>query len=176
MPRRQARRRSAVRRQERDRLGFEAPKRAALRIDVHPANLDILPTGIIPQQTPDRPPLLPTPGMGCGRRGRRLTQTFRSLGDGTLTDANDHAVSIAGDARVCLAHDSALLGRQHQALRQHLADYSVKPLFDQFGKGSFPLGESQRADLELDDFQGYLLEAFKLRGRLTKLGYTASDR
>ena len=89
-----------------------------------------------------------------------------------MTDADDHAVTVAGDARVCLAHESALSADTIKLWRQHLADYSVKPLFDQFGKGSFRLRESQRAELKLDDFQGYLLEAFKLRGRLTKLGYT----
>ena len=59
-----------------------------------------------------------------------------------------------------------------KAWRRHLADYKVKPLIEQFDRRNFQLSEVKREALSLDDFQGHMLEAFKLRGRLTKLGYT----
>lgn len=108
----------------------------------------------------------------CVTSEGKLQQTFRPLGDGTLTDAADHAVTVASDSRVCLAHESILPSEAITRWCQHLADYGVKPLFDQFGRGRFQLPEVRRAESTLDDFQGHLLEAFKLRGRLTKLGYT----
>ena len=108
----------------------------------------------------------------CVTSEGKLQQSFRPLGDGTLTDSADHAVTIAGGSRVCLAHESILPAETITLWRQHLADYGVNPLFDQFGRCGFQLPEGRRAESTLNDFQGHLLEAFKLRGRLTKLGYT----
>jgi hypothetical protein len=48
----------------------------------------------------------------------------------------------------------------------------VEALFDQFGRQNFSLTEQNRNETEVADFQGHILEAFKLRGRATKLGYT----
>lgn len=100
------------------------------------------------------------------------TRSFRPLGDGSLTDVNDDAVDLAASARVRLAHDSLLAPDEVQAWQQHLADYAVKPLFQQFGKGSYALPADRAAATEVLDFQGHLLEAFALRGRAAKLGYT----
>ena len=107
-------------------------------------------------------------------RDRRKSdqQTFRPLEDGTLTDTDDSAVNIAPDARICLAHESLLPATAIKIWRQHFVDYNVKPIFEQFGKGNYQLPVAKREESRLDDFQGYLLEAFKLRGRLTRLGYT----
>jgi Domain of unknown function (DUF4132) len=98
--------------------------------------------------------------------------TFRPLEDGTLTDTEDSAVNLAPEARICLAHESLLPATAIKNWRQHLVDYSVKPIFEQFGNRGNRLPEGKRGESKLDEFQGYLLEAFKLRGRLTKLGYT----
>jgi len=100
------------------------------------------------------------------------TQAFRPLDDGSLTDVNDDPVELAADARVRLAHDSLLSTQQVGAWQQHLADYAVKPLFQQFGKGSYTLPADKADASQVLDFQGHLLEAFALRGRATKLGYT----
>jgi hypothetical protein len=53
-----------------------------------------------------------------------------------------------------------------------LADYAVEPLFEQFGNPKFTPNDDQRSDIELRAFEGHLIEAFKLRSRATKLGYT----
>lgn len=97
---------------------------------------------------------------------------FRPLDDFTLTDLDDEEVTLAPGDRVRLAHDTNLPADVVAAWQQHLADYEVSPLFQQFGKGTFALGEDRRRDTEITDFRGCLVEAFTLRGRATRLGYT----
>jgi len=96
---------------------------------------------------------------------------FRPLDDGTLTDAQDNAVTPALAARVHLAHDSNVSAQDSAAWRQHLVDYEVVPLFQQFGKGSYTLPEGKAQSDGIGDFEGHMLEAFALRGRAGKLGY-----
>jgi hypothetical protein len=108
----------------------------------------------------------------CLSQSGQITQTFRPLNDGSLTDTQDEAVTPADDMRVCLAHECLLPAEEVKAWHLHLADYEVHPLFDQFGRGSYKLPEEKRLETTLGDFRGHLLETFRLRGRLTKLGYT----
>lgn len=97
---------------------------------------------------------------------------FRPLDDHTLTDVDDTEVVVKPDARVRLAHDSNLSPDDVQAWQEHLADYEVSPLFQQFGKGTYALDEAKADAREIEDFRGSLVEAFRLRGRATRLGYT----
>jgi hypothetical protein len=101
----------------------------------------------------------------------KVVATFRPLDDGTLTDNDDNPVEPAGDARVRIAHDSNLPAADVEKWQQHLKDYEVKPLFQQFGKGTWTLPEAKRRDTAVTDFEGHLIEAFALRGRANKLGY-----
>lgn len=102
----------------------------------------------------------------------KVVATFRPLDDGTLTDCEDNEVQLPSDARVRIAHDSLLAVDQISAWQQHLVDYEIAPLFQQMGKGVYSLPpEKAKAD-NIIDFEGYLLEAFSLRGRALKLGYT----
>jgi len=102
----------------------------------------------------------------------KAAKAFRPLDDGTLTDHEDNAVEISDAARIRLAHDSLLTPDDVAAWQQHLVDYEIKPLFQQLGKGTYTLPTEQANADEIKDFQGYLLEAFTLRGRALKLGYT----
>jgi hypothetical protein len=52
-----------------------------------------------------------------------------------------------------------------------LEDYGVSPLFQQFGKGTYALPDEKREATSLHDFEGHLLDAFKLRATAGKLGY-----
>ncbi len=99
------------------------------------------------------------------------TLAFRPLDDGSLSDVNDDPVTLSSAARVRLAHDSLLGTGDVAAWQQHLADYAIKPLFQQFGKGRYALPADKLDATQVLDFQGHLLEAFALRGRATKLGY-----
>jgi hypothetical protein len=101
-----------------------------------------------------------------------VVATFRPLDDGTLTDSDDNAVVPPAAARVRIAHDSNLPAETVQTWQRHLKDYEIKPLFQQFGKGTWTLPEAKRGETEVLDFEGHLLDAFALRGRATKLGYS----
>ena len=100
------------------------------------------------------------------------TIVFRPLDDGTLTDVDDEDVTVPPHAQVRVAHDSNLDSEEIAAWQAHFADYEVTPLFQQFGKGSFVLPDEQAAAKVVDEFEGHLVEAFALRGRAGKLGYT----
>jgi hypothetical protein len=97
---------------------------------------------------------------------------FRPLDDGSLTDADDNDVELPDGARVKVAHDSVLSSGEVAQWSAHLADYEVTPLFQQLGRGVHAIVSEMRSKRELTDFAGYVLEAFALRGRAGKLGYT----
>jgi hypothetical protein len=101
-----------------------------------------------------------------------VTHTFRPMEDGSLTDTNDDAVALAPTAKVRLAHAVAVPPDVAAAWRQHFADYNVDPLFQQFGPSQYALPDGQKEETDVNDFLGHMLQAFKLRGRLTKAGYT----
>ena len=102
----------------------------------------------------------------------RVVHTFRPLDDGTLTDLDDAPVQLADDARVQLAHDSTLPADAVQAWLAHLADYDAAPLFVQLGRGMYTLPAQLAKATALDEFSGWVVEAFALRGRATRLGWS----
>ncbi|HVA48351.1 MAG TPA: DUF4132 domain-containing protein [Pirellulales bacterium] len=104
--------------------------------------------------------------------GERLSQTFRPLDDGTLTDENDEQVVVPAGAQLRLAHGSLVSPETSAAWTQHFADYEVELLFVQFGRPGYVLPDDKQDATELADFEGHLIEAFKLRGLATRLGYT----
>ncbi|MGH3661149.1 MAG: DUF4132 domain-containing protein [Micromonosporaceae bacterium] len=97
--------------------------------------------------------------------------TFRLLDDGTLTNVDDDEVKLPDGSTVGIAHDSNLPPDEVTAWLEHLADYEVSPLFQQFGKGTYQLPEERRSALAIEDFKGHMLQTYALRGRATKLGY-----
>jgi hypothetical protein len=102
----------------------------------------------------------------------KVVNLFRPLADGSLTDVIDDSVTVKPEESVRLAHECQVKPDQSQAWRNHLKDYEVEPLFEQFGRPNFDLVEERKQEDELADFRGHLVETFKLRGRATKLGYT----
>jgi hypothetical protein len=105
-------------------------------------------------------------------RDGKAGELFRPLADGSLTDANDDPVTVSPEASIRVAHECLVTPEQSQIWRQHFKDYEVEPLFEQFGRPNFDLPEERKQEDELEDFRGHVLEAFKLRGRANKLGYT----
>ncbi|GAA4286348.1 DUF4132 domain-containing protein [Georgenia daeguensis] len=97
---------------------------------------------------------------------------FRPLEDGSLTDVDDEPVTLSPGARVSLAHDTNLDPQTAARWIEHLVDYEVVPLFVQLGKGTYVLPDVGASQAEITDFRGHVLEAFALRGRAGKLGYT----
>ncbi|MBX7219114.1 MAG: DUF4132 domain-containing protein [Blastocatellia bacterium] len=97
--------------------------------------------------------------------------SFRPLEDGSLTDATDNEVTVGPNAWVEIAHAALLPPAETGLWQQHCSDYEVDLLFHQVDREPFRLPESQRDETELKDFLGYLIEAFKLRGKVNALGY-----
>jgi len=98
-------------------------------------------------------------------------ESFRPLGDGSLSSAGHEEVRLPPEALVRVAHALTLPAGQVEAWTGHLDDFEVIPPFRQLGRPVFRLSEERRAETELVDFQGYLIEAFKLRGKALGLGY-----
>lgn len=99
-------------------------------------------------------------------------KSFRPLADGTLTDVDDEAVTVAADAIVQLAHTCTVTEAVAAAWRSHFADYEVVPLLEQFRPDTYGLPDQKRQETEIRDFEGYLLQSLQLRGMATKRGYT----
>ncbi len=108
----------------------------------------------------------------CVVEDGKVTGTFRPLPDKSLTNTDDDAVEVPETARVRLAHEATLTSEQRDSWKAHLADYKVEPLFQQFGKPVYVIPADRRDEAEIDEYRGHVVDNFKLRGRLTKLGYT----
>jgi len=104
--------------------------------------------------------------------GEKIIDSFRPLADGTLTSHQDEEVKLTSATEIRLGHDETLPQQDRTAWLQHFSDYEVEPLFQQFGKQQFSLPEEMKDATEIKDFLGYIVMAFSLRNRLTRLGYT----
>jgi hypothetical protein len=109
--------------------------------------------------------------IGSGENGKQVA-TFRPLEDLTLTDATDNPVQLEGMALIRLAHASSFSAEKIAAWKTHLKDYEVAPLFDQLNRPRMTLDAGLGDATEITDRKGWMIEAFKLRGAATKLGYT----
>ncbi len=105
-------------------------------------------------------------------QNEKATCLFRPLADGSLTDVADEPVVLKDGDQVRVAHECQVKPEESRLWREHLKDYNVESLFEQFGRSNFELSEKQKAETDLSEFEGHVLEAFKLRGRANKLGYT----
>ena len=103
--------------------------------------------------------------------GATATASFRPLGDGTFTNADDDELTLDAGWRIGVAHDSVLPPGAGDTWRAHLADYDVTPLFSQFGAEPYVLPETLREELFVDELEGHMLEAFALRALMQKHGY-----
>ncbi len=102
----------------------------------------------------------------------KSTAIFRLLDDGSLTDADDKPVDLPSDSRIALAHESQMPLEIARLWHAHLVDYEVEPLFPQFGVHEFTLSETQLGETDLKGFEGHTIDAFNLRTRAGKFGYS----
>jgi len=100
---------------------------------------------------------------------------FRPLEDGSLTDANDDEFTLNDDDRVYVAHSSLLDDETEIAWKQHLKDYEVPELFQQFGRETYRLPEDLNNETDITDFRGHMLTTFRFRSRATRLGWVRGD-
>lgn len=96
--------------------------------------------------------------------------TFRPLEDGSLTDHTDGDVSLEKMTEIRLVHGGLFRFDERQSWKDHLADYEVRPLFDQF-LDPVPIREQDTKRTEIEDRRGWIIETFSLRGQAQKLGY-----
>jgi hypothetical protein len=104
--------------------------------------------------------------------GDAVKQTFRPLDDGTLTNYDDGEVVVAEGATIRIAHGCQVSDAVPEGWQKHLADYDVPPLFVQFGRAPYILPTDKRNESSIDEFQGFMVEAFTLRNLATKCGFT----
>lgn len=108
--------------------------------------------------------------LGVDTQGEMLG-SFRPLEDLSLSDSSDNSVDPSAFAAVRLAHRSLFAAEQGEAWKQHLADYKVEPLFNQLDRPVL----ASTAGTSIDDREGHIIEAFKLRSAAQKLGYERSQ-
>ena len=97
--------------------------------------------------------------------------SFRPLGDGSYTDAQDEDVNPSDFSAIKLAHSTLLDPDACSAWNTHLADYEIRPLFDQLGRALPEISEATRKQRNINDREGWMIETFRLRGIAAKLGY-----
>jgi hypothetical protein len=95
-------------------------------------------------------------------------RVFRPTEDGALVDLDDEAVELAPGSRIGLAHRMTIGAEASAAWQEHLKDYEVTPLFDQFSAVS-PVVTAGAVDVV--DRKGHLTDALSFRGVVTKRGY-----
>ena len=96
------------------------------------------------------------------------TWTFRPTEDGQLLGADDAVLELSPDAVVTLAHGTLLSEAEVVGWQEHLADYEITPLFDQFSARAPQVGQGQRG---INDGAGRRVVARDLRKRAKARGY-----
>jgi hypothetical protein len=84
-----------------------------------------------------------------------------------LIDIDDDDVTLADEATVMIAHDAHVTGDLGARWIQHLADYTVAPLFPQFARPAPPSTDGTT----IDDVKGHMIHALTLRGAINKVAW-----
>ncbi len=102
------------------------------------------------------------------------TTVFRPLEDGSLTDVEDNPVDFPDEAVISLTHGSLLTAAERDLWRQHGKDYTVNWLFEQLNAPP-DWSKIDKDSREITNFRGYIVDAFTLRGELTKRGFNRGE-
>ena len=99
----------------------------------------------------------------------KICNSFRPTEDGSLINLHDEEITLNQNHYITLAHNVLLSASHTKQWQVHLKDYKVTPLFDQFAN---PLPKSQWIDDGIvNNYTGWLTDAFTIRNVLTKRGY-----
>ena len=101
-------------------------------------------------------------------RARKSLPAARKSEDGQLLGADDAVLELSPDAVVTLAHGTLLSEAEVAGWQEHLADYEITPLFDQFSARAPQVGQGQRG---INDGVGRRVVARDLRKRAKARGY-----
>ncbi len=103
--------------------------------------------------------------------GGKLTATFRTLDDLSLTDAADEPVTLPPKGEVGVVHPLELPADVRAAWVKHLADYAVEPPFAQLDRPVIAPTPNQAAQKFGKDLAGTELNAMTFKGRAERLGW-----
>lgn len=99
----------------------------------------------------------------------KICNSFRPTEDGSLINLHDEEITLNQNHYITLAHNVLLPASHINQWQVHLKDYKVTPLFAQFANS---LPKSQWIDDGIvNNYKGWLTDAFTIRNVLTKRGY-----
>jgi hypothetical protein len=108
---------------------------------------------------------------GCYDTKGKLSISFRTLEDRTLTDSSDQPVVLPAQGNVGVVHPLELPTNSRQAWLKHLADYNIVPPFAQLERPVVTVKPEQK-DLKYgSDVVGTELNAMTFKGRAERLGW-----
>ncbi|MFC4160659.1 DUF4132 domain-containing protein [Chitinimonas lacunae] len=99
-------------------------------------------------------------------------RAFRPTEDGSLIDVEDDEIEL-GEGTLRLAHAALLAPEAVKAWLRHFKDYKLKPLFPQLNRSLPELSDPRGQTIK--DRQGWLSDAFTLRGHFNKLCYLRGE-
>jgi hypothetical protein len=97
-------------------------------------------------------------------------KSFRTLPDRSLVDSHDGVCKLSPDCYVRVGHRSSLSLDEANRWHQHLEDYEVIPLFSQL-RPLQAISPTLLQSHSISDFRGYVINAYKLRRAVEKLGF-----
>ena len=112
------------------------------------------------------------PGTGAPDSATAHSRVFRPTEDGELLGVDDIALDLPDHAAIRLAHAMLLTDAEVTSWRDHLADYEVEPLFDQFSARAPDVTAGQT---KVRDGEGLLIDARELRRAAEARGYARSS-
>ena len=93
---------------------------------------------------------------------------FRPTPEGDLLGVDDAVVDLPGQGEITVAHGTIIGPDAVAAWREHLADYEVEPLFDQFSALAPVITPGQQ---RLTDLRGHMTDAYSVRNVASQRGY-----
>lgn len=103
------------------------------------------------------------------------TIEFRPLSDGRLVNASGETVTIGLETEIRIAHRCVLTPESAAAWERQQKDDRIDPPFNQFEGAPYALSEDLREATMLMDYEGFMVDRLKLRGRMRKEGYFRGD-
>ena len=99
----------------------------------------------------------------------KIFNSFRPTEDGSLINFKDEEITLNQNHYITLAHNVLLPASHTKQWQEHLKDYKVTPMFDQFANS---LPKSQWIDDGIvNNYKGWLTDSMTIRNILTKRGY-----
>lgn len=107
---------------------------------------------------------------GLDGDGKVIT-LFRPTPEGDRMTADGDDADLSNVVCVDIAHTATVAEDVRQAWLTHMDDFEVKPLFAQISRPMQVLDDKQKKETAITDREGWLTEAFKLRGAAGKANY-----